>query len=62
MKELKRGMLGAFPKFRENTYFQMYAEAEHKAMIDMLVASTEKFFYIYGLKVWVRKLRKQLGI
>lgn len=62
VEELKKGMLGAFPGFRENTYFQRYAEEEHKAMIDMLVASTGKFFYIYGLKVWVRKLRKQLGI
>lgn len=62
VKELKSGMLKAFPEFRKNKYFQQYAEPEHKEMIDMLIESTRKFYYVYGLKVWVRKVRKKLGV
>lgn len=62
VEELKAGILKAFPNFRENAYYQQYAEAEHKEMVDMLMASTRKFYYVYGLKVRVRGMRKKLGI
>lgn len=61
VEELKQGMIKAFPGFRENPYYQKYAEAEHKDMIDLLLESTWKFYYLYGLKVQVRKWRKKLG-
>lgn len=61
VKELKEGMLKAFPDFQNNGYFQKYAEDEHKEMINLLVNSTWKFYFLYGLKVQVRKIRKQLG-
>ncbi len=62
VEELKTGIQKAFPEFRRNAYYQQYAEAEHKEMIDMLMQSTSKFYYVYGLKVWVRSMRKKLGI
>ena len=30
VEEMKNGMVKAFPQFRENTYYQRYAEEEHK--------------------------------
>ncbi|MBQ7920135.1 MAG: glycosyltransferase [Lachnospiraceae bacterium] len=62
VEELKAGIQKAFPEFRKNKYFQQYAEQEHKEMIDLLMQSTRKFYYVYGLKVWVRGVRKKLGV
>ena len=62
VEELKTGMQKAFPDFRENVYYQQYSESEHKEMINLLMDSTWKFYYLYGLKVWVRSLRKKFGI
>ena len=62
VEELKTGMLKAFPEFRKNKYYQQYAEAEHKEMIDKLIDSTRRFYYVYGLKVWVRTMRRKCGI
>lgn len=61
VRELKEGMRKAFPDFRQNPYYQRFSEQEHKEMIDMLMESERRFYYIYGLKVFVRKWRKRLG-
>lgn len=61
VKELKKGILKTFPEFRKNQYYQKFAEPEHKEMIDLLMVSEYKFFFVYGLKVWVRAWRKKIG-
>ncbi len=62
VKELKAGMLKAFPDFQKNPYYQQFTGEEEKQMIAMQMQSDAKFFYYYGLKVEVRKVRKKLGI
>jgi len=62
VKELKAGMLAAFPDFQNNPYYQQFTGEEEKQMIALQVQSDKKFFYYYGLKVWVRKVRKKLHI
>ncbi len=62
VKRMKQGMLEAFPKFRENGFYQQYTNPEEKQMIDLLIQSDARFFYYYGLKVMVRKIRKRLHV
>lgn len=60
VKELGRGIRKAFPDFQENAYYQQYTDPEEKQMIALQMQSDARFFYYYGLKVWVRKIKKQL--
>lgn len=62
VKELKQGVLSAFPEFQKNAYYQQYTNEEEKQMIALQMKSDKKFFYYYGLKVMVRKVRKKLHI
>lgn len=62
VKKLKQGMVEAFPEFQDNEFYQQLTNEEEKQMIKMLMASATKFFYYYGLKVEVRKLRKKMHI
>ena len=62
VKELKKGMLEAFPEFQKNPYYQQKTNEEEKKMIALQMQSDSKFFYYYGLKVVVRKLRKKFHI
>lgn len=62
VKELKEGMLDAFPDFQQNPYYQQFTNAEEKEMIALQMKSDKKFFRYYRLKVWVRKMRKKLHI
>ncbi len=62
VKELKRGMLEAFPNFQQNPYYQQNTNEEEKRMIALQMQSDFKFFYYYGLKIVVRKIRKKLHI
>lgn len=62
VKELKAGMVNAFPEFQKNPYYQQFTGEEEKQMIAMQMESDKKFFYYYGLKVKVRKVRKKLHI
>lgn len=62
VKKMKHGMVEAFPDFQKNEYYQKLTNEEEKQMIEMLLRSERKFFYYYGLKVQVRKLRKKLHI
>lgn len=62
LKELKAGMLSAFPEFQKNPYYQQFTGEEEKRMIAMQIASDKKFFHYYSLKVRVRKIRKKLHI
>ena len=62
VKELKEGMLDAFPDFQQNPYYQQFTNAEEKEMIALQMKSDKKFFRYYRLKVWVRKMRKKLHV
>ncbi len=62
VKELKEGMVNAFPDFQRNPYYQQFTGEEEKRMIAMQMQSDKKFFHYYGLKVKVRKVRKKLKI
>lgn len=62
VKELKEGMMNAFPDFQENPYYQQFTGEEEKRMIAMQMQSDKKFFRYYGLKVKVRKIRKKLNV
>ncbi|MBR6666091.1 MAG: glycosyltransferase [Lachnospiraceae bacterium] len=62
VESLKQGMWQAFPNFQQNEYYQKLTNEEEKQMIALLEKSTIKFFNYYGLKVWVRKVRKKLKI
>lgn len=61
VKELKKGMLEAFPDFQDNAYYKAYTDAEEQQMIALQLKSDVRFYYYYSLKVLVRKLRKALG-
>lgn len=60
VKELKDGVVSAFPEFQKNKYYQQLTNEEEKQMIALQMQSDRKFFYYYGLKVWVRRMRKKL--
>lgn len=62
VKQMKQGIFDAFPEFQKNEYYQKLTNEEEKQMIELLAESETKFFYYYGLKVQVRKLRKKLKI
>ncbi len=62
VKELKEGMLNAFPAFQQNLYYQQFTNAEEKEMIALQMKSDKKFFRYYRFKVWVRKMRKKLHV
>ena len=62
VRTLKKGILASFPEFQKNGYYQKLTNEEEKQMIDLLMKSDVKFFYYYGLKVLVRKVRKKLHI
>lgn len=59
VREMKNGMLNAFPDFRNNPYYADYKETEHKKMADMLIQNDIKFFMYYRLVWWYRNLRKK---
>lgn len=59
VKELGQGIRKAFPDFQGNAYYQQYTDPEEKQMIALQMQSDIRFFYYYGLKVWVRRLRKR---
>ena len=60
VKELGQGIRQAFPDFQENAYYQQYTDPEEKQMMALQMQSDIRFFYYYGLKVWVRKLKRRL--
>ncbi len=60
VKELGRGIREAFPDFQENAYYRQYTDPEEQRMIALQMQSDARFFYYYGLKVWVRKIKKQI--
>lgn len=62
VKELKAGMLEVFPEFQKNAYYLKFTNEEEKEMIALQMQSDRKFFYYYGVKVMVRKVRKKLHI
>lgn len=61
VKELGRGIKEAFPDFQDNAYYRQYTDPEEQRMIALQMRSDIRFFYYYGLKVWVRRWRKRLG-
>lgn len=58
VKELGRGMRETFPDFQENAYYRQYTDPEEQRMIALQMRSDARFFYYYGLKVWVRGVKK----
>ena len=60
VKELGQGIRQAFPDFQENAYYQQYTDPEEMQMMALQMQSDIRFFYYYGLKVWVRKLKRRL--
>lgn len=62
VRKMKQGMLAAFPDFQQNAYYREFTEPEHRQMIELLMESERKFFYYYGLKIFVRKIRKRLHV
>jgi len=60
VKELGRGIRDAFPDFQDNAYYRQYTDPEEQRMIALQMRSDARFFYYYGLKVWVRRWRKRL--
>ncbi|MDE5891326.1 MAG: glycosyl transferase family 2, partial [Acetatifactor sp.] len=60
VKELGQGIREAFPDFQENVYYQQFTNPEEKQMIALQMQSDMRFFYYYGLKVWVRRLKRRL--
>lgn len=59
VKELGREIRETFPDFQENVYYQQYTDQEEKQLIRLQMRSDARFFYYYGLKVWVRKMRSR---
>lgn len=57
-RELGRGMRETFPDFQENAYYRQYTDPEEQRMIALQMRSDARFFYYYGLKVWVRGVKK----
>lgn len=62
VKELKNGMLKAFPEFQGNAYYQQYTELEHREMIALLVKNAAKFFAVYRVKTMIRKFRRKWNV
>ena len=60
VKDLGRGIREAFPDFQENAYYRQYTDPEEQRMIALQMQSDMRFFYYYGLKVWVRRWKKRL--
>ena len=60
VRELGRGIREAFPDFQENTYYRQYTDGEEQQMIALQMRSDVRFYYYYGLKVWVRRWKKRL--
>ena len=58
VRELGRGMRETFPDFQENAYYRQYTDPEEQRMIALQMRSDARFFYYYGLKVWVRGVKK----
>lgn len=62
VKQLKKGILAEFPDFQKNVYYQQYTNEEEKRMIALHMESDTKFYFYYGFKLIVRKIRKKLSI
>jgi len=62
VRELKQGMISAFPEFQKNPYYQQFTDEEEKRMIALQMESDKKFFNYYRLKLQVRKIRKKWNI
>lgn len=60
VKELKEGMLTAFPNFQKNPYYEQYTGEEEKRMIAMLLQSPARFFWYYRALTLYRRIRKAL--
>ena len=60
VKELGLGIRGAFPDFQENVFYRQYTDPEEQRMIALQMRSDGRFFYYYGLKIWVRRWKKRL--
>lgn len=60
VKELKSGMLAAFPDFQKNPYYKQYTGEEEQRMIAMLMQSDAKFYWYYRALWCYRNLRKKL--
>lgn len=58
VKEIKKGMLNAFPDFRKNSHYTSIADSEQRRMIDLLIKNTFAF-YIYYSALW--KYRRLKG-
>ena len=59
IKELREGMLKAFPEFERNSYYQRLAECEHKEMIALMMKDVVKFYLLYRCKLFIRSMRKK---
>lgn len=57
--ELREGIRSTFPSFLENPYYQNWPDAEEKEMVRLHMKNNAAFFFYYGLKVWVRRMRSQ---
>lgn len=61
LKELRLGVLSKFPGFRSNSYYIAFTGEEEKKLIDLQMKSEVLFSCYYGLKIWVRSCRRQVG-
>lgn len=61
VKELKAGMVKAFPDFQNNVYYGKYTGEEEKRMIALLMKSEWQFYWYYRALWCYRNLRKKLA-
>ena len=60
VKELRAGMLGAFPKFQENAYYLRHTGEEEKRMVKLLMRSPAGFFFYYRALWSYRNMKNRL--
>lgn len=57
VRELRKGVMERFPKFRENAYYKKYTGLEEQKLIALQAKSDFGFFWYYRLKRQIWKLR-----
>lgn len=58
VKEIKKGMLEAFPKFTDNKYYPSIPDPEQRRMIDLFLKNAFAFYVYYNALWMYRKVKK----
>ena len=62
VKQLRDGIVKAFPEFEKNVYYIKMTEQEHQEMIAMCKRNVKRFFVLYRTKTMIRTVRKRMHI